>query len=166
MRTIAGVCHYTASPLARRPLSQAQRRPDGARANPSWRPRGASPTPQDPPVTHRQHRPRAEGRGDALPYGSAGTRLSRGAAGPRRTVRARRRAIGSAGERLVHTEEVTGSIPVSPTSVRPGQKLTGQASSRGWGLSPSSAHPGAWPTMAGNIQISQHSSNRKRFRPV
>ena len=24
-------------------------------------------------------------------------------------------AIGSAGERLVHTEEVTGSIPVSPT---------------------------------------------------
>src|ERR1017187_6459342 len=28
---------------------------------------------------------------------------------------ARRRAIGSAGERLVHTEEVTGSIPVSPT---------------------------------------------------
>jgi hypothetical protein len=25
------------------------------------------------------------------------------------------RAIGSAGERLVHTEEVTGSIPVSPT---------------------------------------------------
>ena len=26
------------------------------------------------------------------------------------------RAIGSAGERLVHTEEVTGSIPVSPTS--------------------------------------------------
>jgi hypothetical protein len=30
------------------------------------------------------------------------------------------RAIGSAGERLVHTEEVTGSIPVSPT------KLTGR----------------------------------------
>ncbi len=29
--------------------------------------------------------------------------------------RPRRRAIGSAGERLVHTEEVTGSIPVSPT---------------------------------------------------
>src|SRR5215469_4098319 len=27
------------------------------------------------------------------------------------------RAIGSAGERLVHTEEVTGSIPVSPTPV-------------------------------------------------
>ena len=27
------------------------------------------------------------------------------------------RAIGSAGERLVHTEEVTGSIPVSPTQV-------------------------------------------------
>lgn len=29
--------------------------------------------------------------------------------------RTMRRAIGSAGERLVHTEEVTGSIPVSPT---------------------------------------------------
>jgi hypothetical protein len=28
------------------------------------------------------------------------------------------RAIGSAGERLVHTEEVTGSIPVSPTTER------------------------------------------------
>jgi hypothetical protein len=46
---------------------------------------------------------RAARREDALPYGSAGT------------VLARRRAIGSAGERLVHTEEVTGSIPVSPT---------------------------------------------------
>jgi hypothetical protein len=31
----------------------------------------------------------------------------------------RRRAIGSAGERLVHTEEVTGSIPVSPTRSAP-----------------------------------------------
>jgi hypothetical protein len=30
------------------------------------------------------------------------------------------RAIGSAGERLVHTEEVTGSIPVSPTSSQAG----------------------------------------------
>ena len=30
----------------------------------------------------------------------------------------RARAIGSAGERLVHTEEVTGSIPVSPTQVK------------------------------------------------
>ena len=35
---------------------------------------------------------------------------------PRGSVPApRSRAIGSAGERLVHTEEVTGSIPVSPT---------------------------------------------------
>jgi hypothetical protein len=32
------------------------------------------------------------------------------------------RAIGSAGERLVHTEEVTGSIPVSPTSSQAGSK--------------------------------------------
>ncbi|MDX6396325.1 MAG: hypothetical protein QOJ73_7388 [Streptosporangiaceae bacterium] len=37
--------------------------------------------------------------------------------------RRRRRAIGSAGERLVHTEEVTGSIPVSPT----GQELLGRS---------------------------------------
>ena len=28
------------------------------------------------------------------------------------------RAISSAGERFVHTEEVTGSIPVSPTQLR------------------------------------------------
>src|SRR5580704_10655401 len=37
-----------------------------------------------------------------------------------------RRAIGSAGERLVHTEEVTGSIPVSPTrsEARSGAPLT------------------------------------------
>ena len=33
----------------------------------------------------------------------------------RRGYRPQARAIGSAGERLVHTEEVTGSIPVSPT---------------------------------------------------
>jgi hypothetical protein len=42
----------------------------------------------------------------------------------------RQRAIGSAGERLVHTEEVTGSIPVSPTQVsgnqRPFQDQVGQ----------------------------------------
>jgi Restriction endonuclease NaeI len=31
--------------------------------------------------------------------------------------------------RLVHTEEVTGSIPVSPTDVRPAQRLHGQLSS-------------------------------------
>jgi hypothetical protein len=34
---------------------------------------------------------------------------------PRHGYRPQARAIGSAGERLVHTEEVTGSIPVSPT---------------------------------------------------
>jgi hypothetical protein len=48
---------------------------------------------------------------------------------PQRPAPNQRRAIGSAGERLVHTEEVTGSIPVSPTDVRPGQKLLGQLSS-------------------------------------
>src|SRR5215469_6054054 len=35
------------------------------------------------------------------------------------------RAIGSAGERLVHTEEVTGSIPVSPTRL-PGRFRTAE----------------------------------------
>ena len=62
---------------------------------------------------------RAARREDALPYGSAGTRLSRGPLAPLETARALRRAIGSAGERLVHTEEVTGSIPVSPTRSAP-----------------------------------------------
>ena len=58
---------------------------------------------------------RATRRADALPYGGAGTRLSRGPSAPGGRPRPGRRAIGSAGERLVHTEEVTGSIPVSPT---------------------------------------------------
>ncbi len=40
-------------------------------------------------------------------------RYAESALGP--LVRPWQRAIGSAGERLVHTEEVTGSIPVSPT---------------------------------------------------
>ena len=50
------------------------------------------------------------------------------------------RAIGSAGERLVHTEEVTGSIPVSPTA-RIWRYASSEARridltlSRGWGLS-------------------------------
>ena len=37
------------------------------------------------------------------------------------------RAIGSAGERLVHTEEVTGSIPVSPTRYKPRSETPRQA---------------------------------------
>src|SRR5579863_8088668 len=36
------------------------------------------------------------------------------------------RAIGSAGERLVHTEEVTGSIPVSPTRYKPRSEAGGR----------------------------------------
>ena len=36
----------------------------------------------------------------------------------------RQRAIGSAGERFVHTEEVTGSIPVSPTTRAARQTFT------------------------------------------
>src|SRR5260221_8517603 len=53
----------------------------------------------------------SEGFSDAGP--AAGALLCDGPAGPPGGQRAR--AIGSAGERLVHTEEVTGSIPVSPT---------------------------------------------------
>ena len=40
----------------------------------------------------------------------------RGARGESGSLDSRARAISSAGERFVHTEEVTGSIPVSPTS--------------------------------------------------
>jgi hypothetical protein len=53
-------------------------------------------------------RPRAEGGGRPE---CANLRTPRGQADAARGSR----AIGSAGERLVHTEEVTGSIPVSPT---------------------------------------------------
>ena len=59
--------------------------------------------------------------------GALGTRLPRGL-GPAGAPY-QRRAIGSAGERLVHTEEVTGSIPVSPTHVSPGQRIHKQLSS-------------------------------------
>jgi hypothetical protein len=40
------------------------------------------------------------------------------------------RAISSGGERFVHTEEVTGSIPVSPTAERLGQRLTASQMTR------------------------------------
>jgi hypothetical protein len=79
-------------------------------------------------MARRLLRPRAVQREDALTYGSAATRLPRGP-DPQRTAADQRRAIGSAGERLVHTEEVTGSIPVSPTDVSPGHSLNGQLSS-------------------------------------
>jgi len=69
-----------------------------------------------------RHAGRATRREDALPYGSAGMEAVAGAVAPA-NAQARRRAIGSAGERLVHTEEVTGSIPVSPTDVKPVQTL-------------------------------------------
>src|ERR1700733_15308533 len=51
------------------------------------------------------------------PMGAPG-RAYPGDLDPQRTAADQRRAIGSAGERLVHTEEVTGSIPVSPTPLR------------------------------------------------
>ena len=95
MRTIAEVCHHTVLPALERRASAE-------------------------PSTSMGVRPRAAGYEDALPYGSAGTSLPRGLSPGRQD---QHRAIGSAGERLVHTEEVTGSIPVSPTDVKPVQML-------------------------------------------
>ena len=94
----------------------------------AWCPGTASAGRRQSWPTRSGARLRAADREDALPYGSAGTRLPRGSA-PAGRPHDQRRAIGSAGERLVHTEEVTGSIPVSPTDVRPGQRLHGQLSS-------------------------------------
>src|SRR5690606_30991346 len=54
-----------------------------------------------PPPSFRQRGPEC---GMVFPVGPYGGRAGR--------------AISSAGERFVHTEEVTGSIPVSPTTVK------------------------------------------------
>ena len=67
-------------------------------AVPGWRPPRARWGPRPVPRGGNDDRP------DALVCG-----------GQRAVWPALARAIGSAGERLVHTEEVTGSIPVSPT---------------------------------------------------
>ena len=89
----------------------------------------------DPAVSRRRSE-RAASPEDALTYGSAGTR-------------ARRRAIGSAGERLVHTEEVTGSIPVSPTQLS-GRFLSGESAVlSGW--QQHTAAPGHLP-LAWNVR--------------
>src|SRR5208283_1187302 len=87
-------------------------------------------------TSRRGFRARAGGSPDALRYGTRGTSRASGepanGSGP-----VRQRAIGSAGERLVHTEEVTGSIPVSPTDVKPVQTLRRQLSSYAEELLPS-----------------------------
>src|SRR3984957_9604414 len=101
MRTFAGFSHYTASP--------SPRRPPGGEARASLRPGEPGRESLAPPAM-----PRA-------------CRVARRCATLwKRCDEKRRRAIGSAGERLVHTEEVTGSIPVSPTGVlRLNEKLAG-----------------------------------------
>src|SRR5579859_343353 len=136
MRTIAGVCHYALSPPIRAgapepgatqtsaPCRQRNGQVNQARLRPDAAPmfRGHADYAQRTPV---RRGPRAAHHQDALPYGSAGTRLAAGL-GSQWPAPDQRRAIGSAGERLVHTEEVTGSIPVSPT------QLTGQLRSCNW----------------------------------
>ena len=108
MRTFEGFSHYAVSPSWRRP------------------PAGGEESLQTP-----RHRCDASSVPCAAkmryPMGAL-RRDCRRAVGPG-SSQDRRWAIGSAGERLVHTEEVTGSIPVSPTDVSPGQKLHGQLSS-------------------------------------
>jgi hypothetical protein len=91
------------------------------------------------------------------------------------------RAIGSAGERLVHTEEVTGSIPVSPTrsqAVRGARAAffdlcaaTGAAVAAGPSrLCPrcrraSCVAPGALPAKAPSFRRSSLASWQERRRP-
>jgi hypothetical protein len=60
------------------------------------------------------------------------------------------RAISSVGERYLDTVEVTGSIPVSPTTVCAGQRPCPPW--RGWGLMPF-------------LEISWRSSSVERYRP-
>jgi hypothetical protein len=58
------------------------------------------------------------------------------------------RAIGSAGERLVHTEEVTGSIPVSPTELAWAGRWPSATSPRP-AVSARGAEPPGTPTICG-----------------
>ena len=117
MRTIAGVCHYEALPTIWGDVATVARPAAAPGKGCTATVRRLRDVTRD---TGRRWSPgpacdglRAVYREDALTYGSAGTRLPR--VRPLRTAPDQRRAIGSAGERLVHTEEVTGSIPVSPT---------------------------------------------------
>ena len=117
MRTFAGFSHYAGSPPWRRPFRRPSRGPpaDGAEPGRSLRRCRGSPS---VPHAAKMRYPLEALRRDCC-----------GTVGPG-SSQDRRRAIGSAGERLVHTEEVTGSIPVSPTDVSPGRRLYEQLSSR------------------------------------
>ena len=99
MRTIAGVCHYALSLTAQ----------DGVR-----RPRYAAAAAR---ITHCGVQPAPAACRAARRCATLWERREEAPAGAwsQRKAPDQRRAIGSAGERLVHTEEVTGSIPVSPT---------------------------------------------------
>ena len=93
-------------------------------ASPRWRP-------GEPGVAPARRLPDTPGRAACRGLGVCATLWKRrDEAAARieihRTAPDQQRAIGSAGERLVHTEEVTGSIPVSPT------QLSGQSRSRDW----------------------------------
>jgi uncharacterized protein YndB with AHSA1/START domain len=72
------------------------------------------------------------------------------------------RAISSAGERFVHTEEVTGSIPVSPTSPRPDcQQAVRPRSFPGWPASPPRSVPRAAGPRSGRFDHSGSGTRRR-----
>jgi hypothetical protein len=102
--------------------------PAGRAPNPTWprqRPGQPGVAPRETPADAPQNGHVPSAAKMRYPMGAPG-RGYPGDLGPQRTAPYQRRAIGSAGERLVHTEEVTGSIPVSPT------QLSGQLRSRNW----------------------------------
>jgi hypothetical protein len=102
----------------------------GAEAGTGWCPGWFPPSPCGPGSCRRCRRDGMAARPSCATLGDA--RADASCPG--------QRAIGSAGERLVHTEEVTGSIPVSPTA-RIWRYASSEARridltlSRGWGLS-------------------------------
>ena len=126
MRTFAGFSHYAGSPPWRRPFRRPSRGPpaDGAEPGRSLRRCRGSPS---VPHAAKMRYPLEALRRDCC-----------GTVGPG-SSQDRRRAIGSAGERLVHTEEVTGSIPVSPT---------GRCKARSGSKAPAPGTPSRWPLAA------------------
>ena len=93
---------------------RARRQPADRRLRPARSHSAPTPSPWSPAGHLRRFPPTSSLREPSPPEALLD------ATGPCCTV-VRAGAISSGGERFVHTEEVTGSIPVSPTSKRPGQ---------------------------------------------